>query len=116
VRRPRPRPAEGLVDVLVAGRTQVVPLAQAADQMAWHRKPAGWAGAPCPVCGCPSPRLLAWHRALPAEESWRWKGHGGPVLWIKRVKVCFGTDFTEVGLLGDGSTTDQATGGARSRR
>lgn len=62
------------------------------DQFSWHRKPEGWSGAPCPVCGCTTPRLKASHRALTAEESWRWGGHGKAVLWIKSVKVCFGTD------------------------
>lgn len=52
----------------------------------WHRKPAGWAGAPCPVCGCPAKRLRALHRALRADEL----GQGS--LWVKSVKVCFGTD------------------------
>lgn len=56
-------------------------------QFDWHRKPSGWSGAPCPVCGCPAKRLKALHRALPAEESWQWG-----TLWVKHIKVCFGLD------------------------
>jgi hypothetical protein len=54
----------------------------------WHRKPAGWNGAPCPICGCEAKRLKALHRALRADEL----GRGWGSLWIKSVKVCFGTD------------------------
>lgn len=68
--------------------TQPSLTASLGPQFQWHRKPAGWAGAPCPVCGCEQKRLKAEHRALTAEESW--KRHA---LWIKRVKVCFGLDF-----------------------
>ena len=56
-------------------------------QFEWDRKPTGWSGVPCPVCGCPAKRLKALHRALPAEEAWQF---GAP--WVKSVKVCFGTD------------------------
>lgn len=57
-------------------------------QFQWHRKPAGWAGAPCPICGCEAKRLKAEHRALPADEAFRKRG-----LWEKRFKVCFGLDM-----------------------
>jgi len=66
-------------------------------QFQFHRKPAGWAGAPCPVCGCPTKRLKASHRALTADESWVLRA-----LWVKRVKVCFGTDSDEISLGMDG--------------
>ena len=64
-----------------------------ASQFEYHTKPAGWNGAPCPICGCPTKRLKAQHRALTADESWAMRA-----LWIKRVKVCFGTDSNEVSL------------------
>jgi len=63
------------------------------SQHEWHRKPAGWPGAPCPVCGCPTKRLRALHRATTFAEQ---KG-GGP-LWVKKVKVCFGLDTSVEGL------------------
>lgn len=69
------------------------------DQFAWHHKPAGWNGAPCPVCGCDAKNLRANHRALTAEEGWRWSPiDGRAVLWIKSVKVCFGTDSDTRGI------------------
>jgi hypothetical protein len=64
-------------------------------QFQWHRKPTGWAGAPCPVCGCTTKRLRALHRALTAEESLVLG-----TLWIKKIKVCFGLDSTEERLTG----------------
>ena len=63
-------------------------------QYSWHRKPSGWSGAPCPICGCPTRRLRAQHRALTAEESWQWGTPGAAVLWVKYIKVAFGTDGT----------------------
>ncbi len=59
------------------------------DQYTWHTKPSGWSGAPCPVCGCEAKRLKASHRALKAEEAWEYRAQ-----YIKRIKVCFGTDFS----------------------
>lgn len=56
-------------------------------QFAWHRKPAGWAGAPCPVCGCQAKRLKAEHRALTADEAWKARYR-----YEKRVSACFGLD------------------------
>lgn len=61
--------------------------AKLGPQFQYHRKPAGWAGAPCPVCGCPAKRLRAEHRALTADESWK-----AQALWVARRKVCFGLD------------------------
>lgn len=43
----------------------------------------------CPQCGC-KVRAGTVHRALTAEESWRWGA-----LWIKRIKVAFGMDWSE---------------------
>lgn len=60
------------------------------DQFEWHLKPSGWSGAPCPICGCSTKRLKARHRALRADEAFDWGGS-----WLKRVKVCFGTDFSD---------------------
>lgn len=60
------------------------------SQFEFHLKPSGWTGAPCPICGCPAKRLKAQHRALKADEAHRWGA-----TWIKRVKVCFGTDFSD---------------------
>lgn len=60
------------------------------DQFSFHLKPTGWTGAPCPICGCATPNLRARHRALKADEAHRW---GVP--YIKRVKVSFGTDFSD---------------------
>lgn len=60
-----------------------------ASQFAWHYKPAGWSGAPCPICGCPQKNLRAKHRALKADETWLWDAN-----WIKRVSVSFGGDTT----------------------
>lgn len=62
----------------------------APDPFAFHLKPKGWNGAPCPICGCTAKNLRARHRALKADEAFRW---GGP--WIKRIKVCFGMDFSD---------------------
>ena len=56
------------------------------SQFQWHRKPSGWAGAPCPICGCTTKRLRAEHRAVAFGEN-----RTGP--WIKRVRTCFGLDF-----------------------
>lgn len=63
------------------------PVLSAEHQFEWHRKPTGWSGAPCPVCGCQAKRLRAEHRALRFPENIE---YGGP--YIKRVKVCFGLD------------------------
>ena len=49
------------------------------------------------MCGCPTKRLKASHRALTADESWVLRA-----LWVKRVKVCFGTDSDEISLGMDG--------------
>ena len=79
--------APEMVDLLNEHGCRVrVPLAEATDQFAWHKKPADWSGAPCPVCGCPAKRLKAWHRAMRAGES------KSGALWVKSVKTCFGTD------------------------
>lgn len=59
------------------------------NQFDWHYKPSGWSGAPCPVCGCEAKRLKAEHRALKADEAWKYQAQ-----WVKRIKVCFGTDFS----------------------
>lgn len=65
----------------------------APGQFDWHRKPSGWSGAPCPICGCPAKRLKALHRALPAEEMHRRsRAQGSLVLWVKTIRVAFGTD------------------------
>jgi hypothetical protein len=95
--RANPRSASPeMVDVLDEhGRRQRVPLAEARDQFAWHKKPADWSGAPCPVCGCPAKRLKAWHRALRAGEP-RVPGS----FWVKSVKTCFGTDSSIEPLFG----------------
>lgn len=60
------------------------------SQFEFHLKPSGWTGAPCPICGCATRNLRARHRALKADEAHRW---GVP--YIKRVKVAFGTDFSD---------------------
>lgn len=60
------------------------------NQFEFHLKPSGWTGAPCPICGCATKNLRAKHRALKADEAHRW---GVP--YIKRVKVAFGTDFSD---------------------
>lgn len=60
------------------------------EQFAFHLKPSGWTGAPCPICGCATKNLRARHRALKADEAHLW---GVP--YIKRVKVSFGTDFSD---------------------
>ncbi len=60
------------------------------DPFQFHLKPSGWTGAPCPICGCTTRNLRAKHRALKADEAHRW---GVP--YIKRVKVAFGTDFSD---------------------
>lgn len=72
------------------------------DQFEWHRKPAGSNGAPCPVCGCTTPRLKAEHRALRASELATVSPgrNGNATLWVKFVKVGFGGDYTVVGLDG----------------
>lgn len=60
------------------------------NPFAWHRKPIGFNGSPCPICGATADRLRAEHRALPFPEN----VIGG---YVKRVKVCFGLDsMTEV--------------------
>lgn len=58
---------------------EIIPSEQ--DATAWHLKPAGWSGAPCPICGCEVANLRAKHRALTAEEGWMWGG-----LYVKTVK------------------------------
>lgn len=60
------------------------------DPFVFHMKPPGWTGAPCPICGCATRNLRAKHRALKADEAHRW---GVP--YIKRVKVAFGTDWSD---------------------
>jgi hypothetical protein len=60
------------------------------SQFEFHLKPSGWTGAPCPICGCATKNLRARHRALKSDEAHRW---GAP--YIKRVKVSFGTDFSD---------------------
>ena len=60
------------------------------DPFKWHMKPSGWTGAPCPICGCATKNLRAKHRALKADEAFE---HGGP--FMKRVKVAFGTDWSD---------------------
>lgn len=55
-------------------------------QFQWHTKPAGHAGSPCPICGCPAKRLKSQHRALTADEAWKARA-----MWEKNVSVCFGT-------------------------
>lgn len=57
------------------------------DQFSWHKKPSGYSGTICPICGCPAKRLRAEHRALRADEIQDYNA-----LWVKRIKVCFGTD------------------------
>lgn len=64
------------------------PLQGLSEQFQWHRKPAGWNGAPCPVCGAEQKRLKALHRALPFPESHKYRGSH-----VKMVKTDFGTDF-----------------------
>jgi hypothetical protein len=76
------------IDKLFAKAFQAAPATGYYEgQFAWHRKPAGWTGAPCPICGCPTKRLKAEHRAIPADEGFHKRG-----LWEKRFKVAFGTD------------------------
>ncbi len=60
------------------------------DPFAFHFKPSGWTGAPCPICGCATRNLRARHRALKADEAHRW---GVP--YIKRVSASFGGDFSD---------------------
>lgn len=60
------------------------------DPFKFHLKPSGWTGAPCPICGCQTKNLRAKHRALKADEAW---SYGAP--FIKRVKVAFGTDWSD---------------------
>jgi hypothetical protein len=57
------------------------------NQFELHLKPTGWKV--CPVCGCENVRAGVKHRALTAHESWEQRA-----LWVKRIKVCFGTDFS----------------------
>lgn len=57
---------------------------EAVSQFDWHRKPTGWTGAPCPICGCSAKRLKAAHRALAAEETWQTRPLA---LWVKRLSV-----------------------------
>ncbi len=54
----------------------------------FHAKPVG--GGPCPICGCDAKRLRATHRATTSRER-----AAGRSDFIKRVKVCFGTDTDE---------------------
>ena len=65
------------------------------SQFEFHLKPSGWTGAPCPICGCTARNLRARHRALKADEAREW---GVP--WIKRVKVAFGTDWSDEPIKG----------------
>ena len=58
------------------------------EQFNWHRKPEGWGGAPCPVCGCQAKRLKARYRALSADEAWK-----AGYRYVKQIKVCFGLDW-----------------------
>ncbi len=57
------------------------------DATKWHKKAAG--EKTCSVCGCDSVRPGVKHRSLSQEEVQAWGG----AKWIKRVRVCFGTDF-----------------------
>ncbi len=82
----RPRKQWGIERPL----TRVGDPIEAESQFQFHLKPSGWTGAPCPICGCATPNLRAKHRALKADEAHRW---GVP--YIKRVKVAFGTDFSD---------------------
>lgn len=66
------------------------PRQQEQDPFKFHMKPQGWTGAPCPICGCATKNLRAKHRALKADEAFR---YGGP--FLKRVKVAFGTDWSD---------------------
>jgi GNAT superfamily N-acetyltransferase len=63
---------------------------ESSPQFEFHLKPPGWTGAPCPICGCDAKNLRAKHRALKADEAHQWGAR-----YIKRVKVCFGTDFSD---------------------
>lgn len=65
------------------------------NQFAFHLKPKGWSGAPCPICGCPQKNLRARHRALKADETYAWGAN-----WIKRVSVSFGGDFLDEPIRG----------------
>ena len=58
----------------------------ALSQFDWHRKPSGYTGAPCPICGVETKNLRALHRAVRFEENLGCS-------WVKMVTVCFGTDF-----------------------
>lgn len=52
-------------------------------QFYWHRKPAGYAGYSCPICGCHAKRLRVLHRALTAEEQWCRRNRGeGLSRWV----------------------------------
>lgn len=82
----RPRKQWGIERPL----TRMSDPAEAESQFQFHLKPSGWTGAPCPICGCATPNLRAKHRALKADEAHLW---GVP--YIKRVKVAFGTDFSD---------------------
>ena len=71
------------------------------DQFEFHLKPKGWNGNPCPICGCEARNLRARHRALKADELY--SHNGAVILWVKRVKVCFGMDYDDRGIpSGDG--------------
>jgi len=59
----------------------------------WHRKPPGWSSAPCPICGCETPRLRARHRALTSDEQHRLKA-----FYVKALQVAYGRD-TSVEIL-----------------
>jgi len=43
----------------------------------------------CDVCGCSGVKPGVWHKALTADEAFE---HGAQ--YVKRVKVCFGTDWS----------------------
>lgn len=58
------------------------------SQMEFHQKPKGWPL--CPTCGC-IVRAGVWHRATGATENARHP-------YVKRIKVCFGLDTTEIGI------------------
>ena len=66
------------------------------DQFEFHLKPKGWNGNPCPICGCEARNLRARHRALKADELY--SQNGAVILWVKRVKVCFGMDYDDRGI------------------
>lgn len=57
------------------------------NQFEWHKKPLGWKV--CPQCGCEKVRAGVWHRATTFSENADWGS-----MWIKKISVCFGTDWS----------------------